>query len=135
MFDEDLLITELTFKAIRSSGAGGQHVNKVSSKVVLNFDLTNSGVFSEEQKILLFKNLSNRLTTEGILILNSDESRSQHKNKELVIKHFIELIKQGLKVPKKRRPTKVPRAVKLKRLSKKKQQADKKANRKPPEIS
>ena len=135
MFDEDLLITELTFKAIRSSGAGGQHVNKVSSKVVLNFDLTNSGVFSEEQKILLFKNLSNRLTTEGILILNSDESRSQHKNKELVIKHFIELIKQGLKVPKKRRPTKVPRAVKLKRLSKKKQQADKKANIKPPEIS
>ena len=135
MFDEDLLITELTFKAIRSSGAGGQHVNKVSSKVVLNFDLTNSGVFSEEQKFLLFKNLSNRLTTEGILILNSDESRSQHKNKELVIKHFIELIKQGLKVPKKRRPTKVPRAVKLKRLSKKKQQADKKANRKPPEIS
>ena len=135
MFDEDLLITELTFKAIRSSGAGGQHVNKVSSKVVLNFDLTNSGVFSEEQKILLFKNLSNRLTTEGILILNSDESRSQHKNKELVIKRFIELIKQGLKVPKKRRPTKVPRAVKLKRLSKKKQQADKKANRKPPEIS
>lgn len=135
MFDEDLLITELTFKAIRSSGAGGQHVNKVSSKVVLNFDLTNSQVFSEEQKALLLKNLENRLTTEGILILTSDESRSQHKNKELVIKRFLEHIKQGLKVPKKRKPTKIPKAVKLKRLSKKKQQADKKANRKPPEIN
>lgn len=135
MFDEDLLITELTFKAIRSSGAGGQHVNKVSSKVVLNFDLTYSQVFSEEQKALLLKNLENRLTTEGILILTSDESRSQHKNKELVIKRFLEHIKQSLKVPKKRKPTKIPKAVKLKRLSKKKQQADKKANRKPPEIN
>jgi ribosome-associated protein len=134
MFNEDTLIAELTFKAIRSSGAGGQHVNKVSSKVVLNFDLTNSQVFSEEQKALLSKNLANRLNLDGILILNSDESRSQHKNKELVIKRFLELMQQGLKVPKKRRPTKVPKSVKLKRLSKKKQQADKKANRKPPEI-
>lgn len=134
MFNEDALIAELTFKAIRSSGAGGQHVNKVSSKVVLNFDLTNSQVFSEEQKALLSKNLANRLNLDGILILNSDKSRSQHKNKELVIKRFLELMQQGLKVPKKRRPTKVPKSVKLKRLSKKKQQADKKANRKPPEI-
>jgi ribosome-associated protein len=135
MFDEDALIAELSFKAIRSSGAGGQHVNKVSSKMVLNFDVTNSKVFSEEQKTLLSKNLASRLTLDGILILNSDESRSQHKNKELVIKRFLELIQQGLKVPKKRRPTKVPKSVKLKRLSKKKQQADKKANRKPPEIN
>ena len=135
MFDAALLITELNFKAIRSSGAGGQHVNKVSSKVVLNFDLSNSQVFSEEQKTLLFKNLESRLTTEGVLILQSDESRSQHKNKDLVIKRFLELIKQNLKRPKKRKPTKVPRSVKLKRLSKKKQQADKKANRKPPEIN
>jgi len=135
MFNADLLITELTFKAIRSSGAGGQHVNKVSSKVVLNFDLSNSQVFSEEQKALLSKNLSNRLTIEGVLILQSDESRSQHKNKELVIKRFLELIKHSLKAPKKRKPTKVPRAVKLKRLTKKKQQADKKANRKPPETN
>lgn len=134
MFDEALLISELTFKAIRSSGAGGQHVNKVASKVVLNFNLKQSEVFSEAQKNLLLNNLSNRLTTEGILILQSDESRSQHKNKELVVTRFLDLIKQGLKVPKKRKPTKIPKAVKLKRLSKKKQQADKKANRKPPEI-
>jgi len=134
MFDEALLISELTFKAIRSSGAGGQHVNKVASKVVLNFNLKQSEVFSEAQKNLLLNNLSNRLTTDGILILQSDESRSQHKNKELVVKRFLDLIKQGLKVPKKRKPTKIPKAVKLKRLLKKKQQADKKANRKPPEV-
>ena len=134
MFDEALLISELTFKAIRSSGAGGQHVNKVASKVVLNFNLKQSEGFSEAQKNLLLNNLSNRLTTDGILILQSDESRSQHKNKELVVKRFLDLIKQGLKVPKKRKPTKIPKAVKLKRLSKKKQQADKKANRKPPEV-
>ncbi|GGG38847.1 alternative ribosome rescue aminoacyl-tRNA hydrolase ArfB [Bizionia arctica] len=134
MVDENALIAELTFKAIRSSGAGGQHVNKVSSKVVLNFDLTNSLVLSEDRKTLLSKNLASRLTKDGVLILNSDESRSQHKNKELVIKRFLELIKEGLKKPKRRRPTKVPRSAKLKRLSKKKQQADKKANRKSPEF-
>ena len=134
MFDEELLISELQFKAVRSSGAGGQHVNKVSSKVVLNFDLNNSQVFSEEQKVLLFKNLATRLTSEGVLILQSDESRSQHKNKELVIKRFLELIKQGLIVPKKRKPTKTPKSVKLKRLANKKQQSEKKANRKPPKL-
>ncbi|MFC5193947.1 alternative ribosome rescue aminoacyl-tRNA hydrolase ArfB [Bizionia hallyeonensis] len=134
MFDAAFLITELSFKAIRSSGAGGQHVNKTSSKVVLSWDLPNSQVFSENQKARLLKKLDNRLTTEGILILSSDDSRSQHKNKDLVIKRFLELIKQGLIVPKNRRPTKVPRAVKLKRLSNKKKQADKKANRKPPDV-
>ncbi|MBL4904547.1 MAG: aminoacyl-tRNA hydrolase, partial [Flavobacteriaceae bacterium] len=83
------LIKELNFKAIRSSGAGGQHVNKVSSKIVLSFDIANSNEFSEEQTALLCKNLATRLTKEQVLILTSDESRSQHKNKELVIKRFL----------------------------------------------
>lgn len=135
MFDEALLISELTFKATRSSGAGGQHVNKVSSKMVLNFDLDNSLVLSEEQKVLLTTSLATRLTIDGVLILQSDESRSQHKNKEIVILRFLELIQQGLIIPKKRKKTRVPKAVKLKRLSNKKKQADKKSNRKPPELS
>ena len=134
MFDENQLISELQFKAVRSSGAGGQHVNKVSSKVILNFDLANSKVFSEYQKTLLIKNLATRLTLDGVLILQSDDSRSQHKNKELVIKRFKEIINQGLVVPKKRRPTKVPRSVRLKRLTNKRQQADKKAKRRPPDL-
>lgn len=135
MFNESLLLSELEFKAIRSSGAGGQHVNKVSSKVVLSFDLINSQVFTEEQKERLLINLKSRLTSNGVLILQSDDSRSQHKNKETVIKRFIEIINDGLKVAKKRKKTAVPKAVKLKRLSKKRQQSDKKANRKPPEIN
>lgn len=134
MFDEQALLSELQFKAVRSSGAGGQHVNKVSSKVVLSFQLANSQVFSKEQKELLFKNLATRLTSDGVLILHSDESRSQHKNKDLVINRFLELINQGLIIPKKRKPTKTPKSVKLKRLARKRQQSEKKANRKPPEI-
>ena len=135
MFDENAILSELDFKAVRSSGAGGQHVNKVSSKVVLNFDLQHTQVFTEDQKAVLLKNLATRLTLDDVLILQCDDSRSQHKNKETVIKRFLELINQGLIVPKKRRPTKTPRSVKLKRLSKKKQQSEKKANRRPPEIN
>lgn len=130
----DALIIELSFKAIRSSGSGGQHVNKVSSKVELSFNITSSKVLSESQKERLQIKLKNRLTKDGVLILQCDENRSQHKNKAIVTKRFLELIQQGLVVPKKRKPTKIPKAVKLKRLSHKKQQADKKASRKPPKL-
>ena len=126
------LIKELKFKAVRSSGAGGQHVNKVSSKVELIFDLLNSSEFSEDEKELLQKNLKTKLTKEGVLLLQCDESRSQHKNKELVIKRFIEIISNGLKVPKKRKPTKPNRASIQKRLDKKKKHAFKKASRQKP---
>ncbi|MEP6931550.1 MAG: peptide chain release factor-like protein, partial [Flavobacterium sp.] len=70
------IISELSFKAVRSSGAGGQNVNKVSSKVVLTFDLNASAFLSEEEKELLKLNLASRLTSEDILILNCDEDRS-----------------------------------------------------------
>ena len=128
------LISELTFKAIRSSGSGGKHVNKVSSKVELSFDLIHSEVLSDSQKDMLNKKLSNRLNKQGILILQCDETRSQHKNKELVIKRFLDLIEQGLKEPKKRKPTKTPKKAIEKRLDKKSQQAKKKALRKKPPI-
>lgn len=134
MFNKDLLLTELHFKAVRSSGAGGQHVNKTASKVLLSWHLNKTQVFSEIQKTRLEKNLKNRLTTDGVLLLHSEASRSQHKNKALVIKRFLELIQRGLKLPKKRKPTKIPKSAKLKRLSNKKKQADKKAKRKPPEF-
>ncbi|HTG66830.1 MAG TPA: peptide chain release factor-like protein, partial [Flavobacterium sp.] len=78
------IISELQYKAVRSSGAGGQNVNKVSSKVVLSFDLKNSQALSEEEKLRLETNLSSRLTTDLVLILNCDEDRSQLKNKEIV---------------------------------------------------
>lgn len=134
MFDKDALIQELTFKAVRSSGAGGQHVNKVSSKIELAFNLSESLVLSDLQKERLLKKLSSRLTKDHVLILQSDESRSQHKNKELAIKRFLDLIESGLKVPKKRIPTKIPKSVIKKRLKSKRKLSDKKANRKKPDL-
>ena len=125
MFDKEALLNELTFKAIRSSGAGGQHVNKVSSKIELIFNLEASSVFNEEQKALLQNKLQNRLTKEGVLMLQGDESRRQHKNKELIIKRFLELIAKSLLVPKKRIPTKIPRTVIKKRLKSKRNLSDK----------
>ena len=133
-FNFETIIRELNFKAIRSSGAGGQHVNKVSSKVELSFNLIASEALSDFQKQRIQRKLKNRLTNQGVLVLQCGESRSQHKNKELVIKRFIELIKASLIVPKKRIPTKIPKSVIRKRLKNKRNLSDKKANRKKPDI-
>lgn len=130
----ELLIPELSFKAIRSSGSGGQHVNKVSSKVELQFNLENSKVLSDKQKERLSKSLKTRLTKDKILVLHCDETRSQHTNKILVIQRFIDLISKGLKVPKKRKPTKVPKSAIKKRLKAKQIQSERKASRKKPDI-
>ena len=132
--DNEKIISELSFKAVRSSGAGGQNVNKVSSKVVLTFDLEASQVLSDEEKALLKDNLSSRLTSENILILNCDEDRSQIKNKEIVIKRFLEIIKRGLFVPKIRKATKIPKSVIKKRIKDKKSVSETKKNRKRPEF-
>lgn len=130
--DEEQIIRELNFKAVRSSGAGGQHVNKTSSKVELYFHLEASEGLSEEEKARLFKKLATRLTKENLLILHSEESRSQHKNKELVISKFFELLRENIKKPKPRKKTKPSKAAKLKRLKKKKINAEKKARRNDP---
>lgn len=132
--DIEKIISELAFKAVRSSGAGGQNVNKVSSKVVLTFDLNASLVLSEEQKLLLQTNLASRLTTDSILILNCDEDRSQFKNKEIVVKRFLEIIKKGLFVPKVRKATKIPKSVIKKRIKDKKNISEIKQSRKKPNI-
>lgn len=130
--DKKVLLSELKFKAVRSSGAGGQNVNKVSSKVVLSFDLANSLGLTQEEKELLLTKISTKLTQENILILTSEEDRSQLKNKEVVVKKFLKVIENGLKIPKQRKETKIPRAVKEKRLQEKKSTASIKENRKKP---
>ena len=132
--DAEALKSELTYKAVRSSGSGGQNVNKVASKVVLYFNLEASSVFNKEEKELLKAFFSNRLNKKGVLILNSDESRSQFRNKALVTQRFLELVAEGLKEDKERKPTKIPKAVKRKRLENKRKNSEKKANRKPPKI-
>lgn len=128
------LISELQYKAVRSSGAGGQNVNKVSSKVVLTFDLKNSQILSEEEKLLLENNLSSRLTADLVLILNCDEDRSQIKNKDIVTKRFLELIKKGLFVPKIRKATKTPKSVIKKRIKDKKNISEIKQSRRKPDF-
>lgn len=124
------MLSELSFKAVRSSGAGGQNVNKVSSKVELSFDLENSCCFSDEEKTRLKARLATRINKSGHIILKSDEDRSQLKNKEIVTKRFFELIANALHVPKIRKATKVPRAVIEKRLKAKKNASEIKQSRK-----
>ena len=132
--NKEAIYKELQFKAVRSSGAGGQHVNKVSSKVELSFDLVNSTGISDQEKELLMKNLSTRLTKDGVLQLSSGESRSQHSNKDKVVKRLFEVLQNGLIVPKKRKPTKMSRAQKAKRLDNKQKHSAKKNLRKKPNI-
>ena len=128
------ITSELSFKAVRSSGAGGQNVNKVSSKVVLSFDLAHSQALTDEEKLLVETKLSYRLTTDAVLILNCDEDRSQFRNKEIVTKRFLELIKNALLVPKERKPTKIPKSVIRKRIKDKKNVSEVKKNRRRPNL-
>ena len=132
--DAEKIISELSFKAVRSSGAGGQNVNKVSSKVVLTFDVNSSQALSEEEKALLLMNIASRLTIENILILNCDEDRSQLKNKDIVVKRFLEIIKKGLHVPKVRKATKIPKSVIKKRIKDKKNISEIKQSRRKPNL-
>ncbi len=128
------IIKELQFKAVRSSGAGGQHVNKVSSKVVLSFNVFTSGFLSEEQKDLLIINLKSNLTKEGLLILSSDKSRSQHRNKQIVINRFLELLATSLTRKKKRKAIKPNKASLKRNKENKKRTSVKKALRKKPKL-
>jgi len=131
----DKILSELTFKAVRSSGAGGQNVNKVSSKVVLSFDVHHSQGLTDEEKPLVETKLSSRLTTDSVLILNCDEDRSQFRNKEIVIKRFLELIKNALFIPKERKPTRIPKSVIRKRIKDKKNISEVKKNRRKPDLN
>jgi ribosome-associated protein len=128
------IVKELNFKAIRSSGAGGQHVNKTSSKIELTFDLKNSNSLSDDEKTLLKSKLSSKLTNENVLILFCEETRSQHRNKDLAIKRFLALIKTNLIKPKRRKKTKPSKGAVRKRLETKQKNSVKKALRKRPKL-
>ena len=134
MPDLNLLETEISWKAVRSSGPGGQHVNKTASKIVLTFNLLESSGLSDSEKEILSKKLANRLTNNSDLILECSETRSQHKNKEIALIRFKQLIISGLKKPKLRRKTKPTKASKFKRLRAKKIVSEKKSNRQKPEL-
>jgi ribosome-associated protein len=124
-----LLINELSFKTSRSGGAGGQNVNKVSTKVELLFHINESEHLSEEQKVLLLEKLANRISKSGNLQLVSQSERTQLKNKRKVIQKFRELVSESFQVKVKRLPTKIPKSVIEKRLSSKKRLSEIKKSR------
>ncbi len=131
---EGVILNELSFKAIRSSGAGGQHVNKTASKVEVAFNVVNSEGLSETEKQRLQVKLASKITQEGNIVLQCGASRSQHRNKTEVIKRLLDLLRKNIVVPKKRKKTKPSKSAIEKRLKQKKNTALKKANRKPPKI-
>jgi ribosome-associated protein len=117
---------ELVFSTSRSSGPGGQNVNKVNTKVTLKFDVAGSAVLSEDEKQVIAEKLATRITTEGILVLVSQDKRSQLENKEAVKQKFNKLIAKAFEKKKVRRPTKPSKASVKERINTKKRHAEKK---------
>ena len=126
------LLPEFRFQTSRSGGAGGQHVNKVETKVEVRFDIPNSKLLSEENKAKLLERLKPKLTFEGIISVTSQASRSQLKNKELAVKKLIKLLRKALKEPKNRKSTRPNRAAIEQRLKQKKSHSEKKQLRTKP---
>lgn len=126
----EIITSELNFKAVRSSGAGGQNVNKVSSKMVLIFDVATSLGLDNEEKLLLQTKLKTKISQENLLILTCDEDRSQFKNKRIIIKRFFEMLEKALAKPKVRKATKISKGANEKRIQEKKKAVEIKAGRK-----
>ncbi len=123
---------ELVFTTSRSSGPGGQNVNKVNTKVTLKWDVLQSAI-TEEQKGVILQKLRTRLTKEHILVLASQDERSQLGNKEAVLLKLEQLLVKAFTVKKARKPTKPGKAAKQTRLKNKKQHGEKKKWRQKPE--
>ncbi len=121
---------ELSYKTSRSSGSGGQNVNKVETSVTVMWKVEDSAVFSEREKERIFFKLKNRINLEGVLQFTVSESRTQLQNKKIATEKIVELVNKALIVPKKRIATKPSRAKVEKRLESKKKLSEKKENRK-----
>jgi len=132
--EREILLSELKFKAVRSGGAGGQHVNKVSTKIVLSWDFMQSKAFSEEDRERLSAKLSKKISADGIFQLTCDEDRSQSKNRQTATERFLAIIDKALTVPKSRKATKIPKAAIEQRLKEKKTQGEAKQRRKKPDV-
>lgn len=128
--NKEIIQTEIQYKAVRSSGAGGQNVNKVATKVQIQFFVEQSNGLTADEKTTLTEKLANRITKEGFIMVECGETRSQLKNKELCTQRLFLLLENALKKDKKRIATKIPKSVIKKRLEDKQRNAEKKQNRK-----
>lgn len=128
----ELITGELVYKALRSSGPGGQNVNKVSSKIELRFNITQSQVLNQTQKDIIFTKLKNRINTDGQLVLVNQNSRSQLKNKIEITAFFIDLIQNALTPGKKRVATKPTKLSLIKKAESKRKMSEKKLLRRKP---
>jgi ribosome-associated protein len=128
----EALISELLFSASRSSGPGGQNVNKVNSKVTLKWDVFRSGLLDEHQREIVVRKLASRLTKEGILVLTAQDKRSQLQNKEEVISKLNQLLVKAFTPKKVRKKTKPGKAAHQARIKDKKQRSEKKQWRQKP---
>ncbi|WP_420629562.1 alternative ribosome rescue aminoacyl-tRNA hydrolase ArfB [Candidatus Leptofilum sp.] len=122
-------LAELRFRFSNSSGPGGQHVNKSATRVTLLFNVANSPSLPEEVRERLLRRLANRIDKEGVLQLNVQSSRSQHRNRDTAVSLFQQLLADALKKKKKRRRTKPSKAAVEKRLAEKKKRSERKRDR------
>ncbi|MEO6939091.1 MAG: alternative ribosome rescue aminoacyl-tRNA hydrolase ArfB [Candidatus Kapaibacterium sp.] len=113
-------MAEINFRFVRSSGPGGQHVNKTSTQVELTFDLAHSPSIREDDRLWLMQRLSSRLDTDGVLQITAQEHRSQLRNKTEATRKLVQLLADGFKRPKRRKPTKSTRGAKEARIASKK---------------
>jgi ribosome-associated protein len=132
--NESLLIprAELVMRATRSSGAGGQHVNKTSSRIEISWNIRDSRALNDEQRERLMLGLASRLSDEGAIRTVASDTRSQLRNREAAERRLAETVAKALAVRKKRRATRRPRAANEARLTEKKKHSDKKRERKRP---
>jgi len=128
---ESLVIpdAELDIKASRSSGAGGQHVNKTSSRIEISWNVRDSSVLSDEQREMLLERLASRLSNDGAVRIVASEMRSQKQNRERAEARLADLIRRALTPRKKRKPTRRPRSADEARLTSKKLHSKKKRER------
>lgn len=125
-------MAEIHFRFSRSSGAGGQNVNKVETRVELLFDLTGSPSLTDAQRARALQALGSYVDQTGVMHLVSDRFRSQVRNRAEVVTRFQELLRNALRIPKRRRPTRPSAAAREKRLSQKRQRSEVKRLRRPP---
>ena len=130
----EIIKVELDYRTSRSGGKGGQHVNKVETKVEAILDINASVGLSDKEKELIFEKLENRISSEGILSVTDQTGRSQLKNKSFATAKILKLLEEALIVQKKRKKRRIPPSVKAKRLDEKKRNSEKKMMRGKPKL-